>query len=148
MKSTTILSSLLFTLASASPIARASSEIDVTGFTAQTNPNGDGASISFTVTIPTTSISSTPCTYADVTSSNHLPDVPMTTCADSSLRFQFRQDPTQPGAGEGRYRLVVVYTPGSGSEGLAGYQEWDASDFVTEEDVTYEGAPDFTLTAA
>ncbi|KAI1491611.1 hypothetical protein F5X96DRAFT_668546 [Biscogniauxia mediterranea] len=151
---TTILSSLLLALVSASPIARApTSQIDVTGFTAQTEPNGDGASISFTVSIPSVSISGTSCAYSDATSLNRLPDVPMTPCSDASLRFQFRQDPAQyPGAGEGRYRLVVVYTP-AGDAGIAGYHEWDPSDFVASssgggEELVYAGAPDFTLTPA
>ncbi|KAI0600337.1 hypothetical protein F4775DRAFT_590665 [Biscogniauxia sp. FL1348] len=157
MKSTTILSSLLLllSLASASPIAR-SSQIDITSFTARTNPAGAGASISFSVTIPSTPILGTSCTYTDATSSGRLPDVPLTPCADAALRFQFRQDPVQqPGAGEGRYRLVVVYAPtGAGVQGLAGYHEWDPSNFVAtstgeeEQDVVYEGAPDFTLTPA
>ncbi|KAI1638471.1 hypothetical protein F4809DRAFT_600125 [Biscogniauxia mediterranea] len=157
MKSTTtILSSLLLALVSASPIARAPSQIDVTGFTAQTEPNGDGASISFTVSIPSVSIEGTSCAYSDATSLGRLPDVPLTPCASSAaLRFQFRQDPAQyPGAGEGRYRLVVVYAPGeAGVPGVAGYHEWDPSDFVASggggsEDLVYEGVPDFTLTPA
>ncbi|KAI1496844.1 hypothetical protein F5X99DRAFT_50387 [Biscogniauxia marginata] len=152
MKTAAFLSSLLLAAVSATPISEIPSQINVIGFTAMTEPHGDGASLSFRVTIPGTAVDQVSCSYADQTSVD-LPDIPMTECEDPALRFQFRQDPTRPGTAEGRYRLVVTYTnPTPGGEGLAGYHEWDPADFAVTSDSTtdiiYKGEPDFTLTRA
>lgn len=47
------------------------------------------------------------------------------------MRWQFRQDPSLPGS-EGRYRLVVVYTPGTGAVSGAGFHEWTPGWFAVE----------------
>jgi hypothetical protein len=69
----------------------------------------------------------------------------MTACDDPTVKWQFRQDPSQPGS-EGRYRIVVVYN--TDNIGGAGYHEWDPKDFPlgNDQETVYNGASDFTIT--
>ncbi|KAI0175493.1 hypothetical protein GGR52DRAFT_314363 [Hypoxylon sp. FL1284] len=155
MKTVAILSSLLLfgaTSVSAAPVSeretQAPTEMDITAFSANTQPHGDGAFISFNIAIPNTSMSTT-CGYSDQTSVSVLPDVSLRPCDDPAVEWQFRQDPSIPGT-EGRYRVVITYAY-DGVKRVAGYHEWPATDFPLESfgstsETFYRGQPDFTIT--
>ncbi|KAI0416106.1 hypothetical protein F5X98DRAFT_200420 [Xylaria grammica] len=129
--------------ATATPVRqRQTTQAKVSGFSASTNTYGNGATIDYDVEIA--GLVNTHCSYSDETSGPKLPDVQQRPCDDPAIRWQFRQDPSQPGA-EGRYRIVVIYTSASGV-GAAGFHEWAASDFLEDADETiYEGASDFIV---
>ncbi|KAI0102179.1 hypothetical protein GGR51DRAFT_297920 [Nemania sp. FL0031] len=146
MKYLVFLTSLLLG-ATASPITqRQTTQANVSGFSASTNTNSDGAVITYNIEIP--GLVSTHCSYSDETSGSTLPAVAQTPCDDPSVRWQFRQDPSLPGS-EGRYRIVIIYTPTSGA-GMAGFHEWAPSDFPQQlvgngEETVYQGASDFVV---
>ncbi|KAI1390377.1 uncharacterized protein F4822DRAFT_234514 [Hypoxylon trugodes] len=155
MKTVAALSSLLLlgaTSVSAAPVterqAQAPTELDITKFSANTQPHGSGAFISFNVAVPGTSVSTT-CKYSDFTSDSSLPSVSLRACDDAAVEWQFRQDPSQPGT-EGDYRVVVLYTY-DGAKKVAGYHEWPATDFPLESfgstsETIYRGNTDFVMT--
>jgi hypothetical protein len=166
----------------ASPVKqRQSTQATISDFSASTNPNGNGATyavhlllplydfgnvmpmyvrpnanlngsrrISYDISIP--ELLTTHCSYSDQTSGSKLPTVELTPCDDPSVRWQFRQDPSQPGT-EGRYRIVVVIltpTSGSGEGGKAGFHEWVSTDFPlelvgSENETVYRGASEFAI---
>ncbi|KAI1074544.1 hypothetical protein F5B20DRAFT_586161 [Whalleya microplaca] len=141
--------STLLVAVSAAPLEQraAASEMDITNFSANTAPHGDGAYISFDIAVP--DASSTRCSYSDQTSVSQLPSVSMRPCDDPAFQWQFRQDPSQPGT-EGQYRVVVTYADGSGSR-VGGYHEWPATDFPEESfgsttETFYRGEPSFVIT--
>ncbi|KAF2963914.1 hypothetical protein GQX73_g9673 [Xylaria multiplex] len=126
----------------ASPVAQRTTQAKISGFSASTNTYGNGATFDYDVEID--GLVNTHCSYSDETSGPKLPDVAQTPCDDPAIRWQFRQDPSQPG-GEGRYRIVVIHTP----TGTAGFHEWAPADFPLNADETiYQGASDFTIDIA
>ncbi|KAI0460083.1 hypothetical protein F5B21DRAFT_498691 [Xylaria acuta] len=125
MQSLVLLTSLLLG-ATATPVKqRQATQAKVSNFTADTNPYGNGAWIGYDLEIP--GLVSTRCGYSDATSGSTLPGIDQTSCDDPAVRWQFHQDPSQPGS-EGRYRIVVIYTPATGP-GKAGFHEWAPADF-------------------
>ncbi|KAI1103877.1 hypothetical protein F4804DRAFT_212018 [Jackrogersella minutella] len=154
MKTFATLSSLLLlgaTSVSAAPVTerqvQAPAEMDITNFSANTEPHGSGAFISFNIAIPGTS-TTTNCTYSDFTSVSELPSVSFQPCDDPAVEWQFHQDPSQPGT-EGDYRVVITYAYDA-SKKVAGWHEWPASDFPLENfgstvETFYSGAPDFVI---
>ncbi|KAI0005837.1 hypothetical protein F4779DRAFT_620828 [Xylariaceae sp. FL0662B] len=151
MKSIAAIASLFLVAVSAAPVEQRQTptEFDITKFSANTKPHGDGAFISFDIAIP--SVKSTTCSYADTTSVSQLPAVSMRPCDDAAFEWQFRQDPSQPGA-QGRYRVVVTYAVNGVGDGrkVAGYHEWPATDFPLENfgstvETFYRGEPDFVI---
>ncbi|KAI0392898.1 hypothetical protein F5Y17DRAFT_459448 [Xylariaceae sp. FL0594] len=100
MKAAILLASFILGI-TAAPISPspAISDAIISSFSASTNEGGPGASISFGVDIPGT-VSRTHCAYKDTTSGEKLPDVSAadSACDDSRVTWQFRQDPTRPGA--------------------------------------------------
>ncbi|KAI1111998.1 hypothetical protein F5Y14DRAFT_423295 [Nemania sp. NC0429] len=147
MKYTAIFSSLLL-LATASPVRqRQTKQANISNFSASTSTAGNGASIAFDVEIPNQV--STRCSYVDETSGSTLPTVDQTPCDNDSVKWQFRQDPSRPGA-DGQYRIVVIHTLASGAA-EAGFHEWAATDFPLEErtgssdETVYTGAADFAV---
>ncbi|KAL7628519.1 hypothetical protein AAE478_000034 [Parahypoxylon ruwenzoriense] len=155
MKTVTVLTSLLLfgaSAVSAAPVTERQvqkpTEFDITNFSANTQPHGDGAFISFNLAVPGTS-TSTQCGYSDSSSISALPSVPMRPCDDPAVEWQFRQDPSVPGT-EGRYRIVVTYAYGEGNARVAGFHEWPATDFPLESfgstvETFYRGQPDFVI---
>ncbi|KAI2464964.1 hypothetical protein F4781DRAFT_411061 [Annulohypoxylon bovei var. microspora] len=126
---------------------QAPTEMDISSFSANTLPHGTGAFISFSISIPNTSLNTT-CAYSDQSSVSFLPSVPLQPCADPSVEWEFRQDPSQPG-GEGDYRVVVTYAYDAPKK-VAGYHEWPASDFPLENfgstvETFFTGTPDFVI---
>ncbi|KAI1773895.1 hypothetical protein F4818DRAFT_85210 [Hypoxylon cercidicola] len=154
MKTIAALSSLLLlaaTSVSAAPVVerqtQAPTEMDIAAFSANTEPHGTGAFISFNITIPNTM--STTCAYSDHTSVSILPSVSLRPCNDPAVEWEFRQDPSLPGS-DGRYRVVITYAY-DGEKKVAGYHEWPASDFPLEDfgsvfETFYRGQPNFTIT--
>ncbi|KAI0523743.1 hypothetical protein F5B22DRAFT_415157 [Xylaria bambusicola] len=129
MKYFAVLTTLLLG-ATASPVGKRQTTIaTISEFFASTIVNDDGASIGFHFAIKDEV--STRCHYSDKTSDAKLPDVPFTKCDDGTVRWQFRQDPSRPGA-EGRYRLVIVYTPASSAVSESGFHEWNPDLFKLE----------------
>ncbi|KAI1359149.1 hypothetical protein F5Y08DRAFT_344995 [Xylaria arbuscula] len=129
MKYLTALATLLLS-ATASPVSKRQTAVaTVSNFTASTTVNGDGASISFDFLI--NEEVNAHCTYSDTTSDTNLPDVSFTTCDDTTVRWQFHQDPSLPGT-QGNYRIVVVYTPVPGAASEAGFHEWGPGWFSRE----------------
>ncbi|XXG93772.1 hypothetical protein Hte_000021 [Hypoxylon texense] len=123
-------------------------EMDITAFSANTEPHGTGAFISFNIAIPNTSMSTT-CAYSDQSSVSELPSVSLRPCNDPAVEWEFRQDPSLPGS-EGQYRVVITYAY-DGVKKVAGFHEWPATDFPLENfgstvATFYRGAPDFTIT--
>ncbi|KAI4869165.1 hypothetical protein F4820DRAFT_43252 [Hypoxylon rubiginosum] len=155
MKTIAALSSLLLfgaTSVFAAPVnerqIEAPTEMDITSFSANTEPHGTGAFISFDIAIPNTSMSTT-CAYSDQSSVSVLPSVSMRPCDDPAVEWQFHQDPSIPGT-EGRYRVVITYAY-DGVKKIAGFHEWPATDFPLENfgstvATFYRGQPDFTIT--
>ncbi|TGJ78397.1 hypothetical protein E0Z10_g10364 [Xylaria hypoxylon] len=145
MKYFAVLTTLLLG-ATATPVRqRQTTQAKISGFSASTNTNGDGATIGYNFEIA--GLVSTHCGYSDEISESKLPNVQQTLCDDPAVRWQFRQDPSLPGT-QGRYRIVVIYTPTSGA-GAAGFHEWAASDFPLDTDETvYQGASDFIVDMA
>ncbi|KAK5630048.1 hypothetical protein RRF57_005763 [Xylaria bambusicola] len=126
MKYLAILTTLLLG-ATASPVGKRQTTIaTISDFFASTIVNGDGANIRFDFAIKDEV--SAHCSYSDNISDAKLPDVQFTTCDDETVRWQFRQDPSQPGT-EGRYRLVIVYTPVASSVSESGFHEWSPNLF-------------------
>lgn len=133
MKSFMLLTSLLLG-ASAKPIKerQTTTQAVISNFSASTNPNGNGATIAYDLALAGLT---THCIYTDATATTHLPAVSQSVCDDASVRWQFHQDPSIPGGGDGRYRIVIIHTPsppGSGSESehpTAGFHEWAPTDF-------------------
>ncbi|OTA98719.1 hypothetical protein M426DRAFT_325750 [Hypoxylon sp. CI-4A] len=153
MKTVAALSSLLLlgaTSATYIPVAerqvQAPTELDVSSFSANTEPHGTGAFISFNVAAP--NAVSTTCSYSDHSSVSELPSVSLRPCDDAAVEWEFRQDPSQPGS-EGRYRVVITYAY-DGAKKVAGYHEWPASDFPLQNlgstvATRYSGEPDFVI---
>ncbi|KAI1176222.1 hypothetical protein F4777DRAFT_283109 [Nemania sp. FL0916] len=137
-----IVASLLGT--TATPVSeRQSTQATITSFSAGTNITGPGASFAYDIEIP--GLATTHCSYSDTTSEIHLPTVDQTPCADPSVRWQFRQDPSQPG-GMGLYRIVVIYTPPKGGAGKSGFHEWAWNQFLQSgEETIYQGPSTFTI---
>ncbi|TPX14550.1 uncharacterized protein E0L32_005242 [Thyridium curvatum] len=152
MKSFTALTTaILAGLVSAKPLhTRATTEFDVTSFSANTLPHGTAASIGFKIAAAPGG-ASTECKYSDNTSVGHLPDVPFRPCDDAAFQWQFRQEPSQPGT-EGQYLIVVKYDDPTLGHPVAGAHEWPASDFPFENQGStvsqaYRGEPDFVIQA-
>ncbi|KAI3343165.1 hypothetical protein F4824DRAFT_133311 [Ustulina deusta] len=128
---------------------RQTTQATISGFSASTDANGNGAAIGYGLEIA--GVVNTHCSYSDKTSGSKLPDVAQTPCDNPAVRWQFRQDPSQPGT-EGRYRIVAIYTPSSGPS-VAGFHEWAPSDFPqelvgSENETVYKGAADFAMDMA
>ncbi|KAI1428181.1 hypothetical protein F5Y12DRAFT_711497 [Xylaria sp. FL1777] len=143
MKYLAVLTTLLLG-ATATPIRqRQITQATISGFSASTNTNGNGAAIGYDVEIA--GVVNTHCSYSDETSGSKLPDIQQTPCDNPVVRWQFRQDPSQPGS-EGRYRIVVIYAPASGAS-AAGFHEWAPSDFPLGDDseTVYQGASGFVV---
>ncbi|KAI0446732.1 hypothetical protein F4803DRAFT_450057 [Xylaria telfairii] len=149
MQSLVLLTALLLG-ATASPIQqRETTQAKITNFAAGTNPVDTGAAIGYNLEI--SGLVSTRCDYSDTTSGSKLPPVGQIPCADPAVKWQFRQDPSIPGT-EGRYRIVVIYTPATGVS-KAGFHEWPATDFPVEvlrasQETVYLGASDFSVDLA
>ncbi|KAI1283267.1 hypothetical protein F5Y07DRAFT_149276 [Xylaria sp. FL0933] len=146
MKCLTVLTALLLG-ATASPVRqRETAQAKISSFSANTNADGDGATIEYDLDIP--GVVKTHCIHSDSTSGSKLPDVGPTACDNPVVRWQFRQDPSLPGT-EGRYRIVVIYAPASGPS-AAGFHEWAPSDFPqeplgNETETVYQGASGFAV---
>ncbi|KAI1336263.1 hypothetical protein F5Y15DRAFT_209241 [Xylariaceae sp. FL0016] len=144
-KTFAVITSLLLAVSAAPAPSgkREASEMDITKFTASSNLNGNGASISYDIAIP--GAISTHCSYTDSTSTTTMPSISFVACDDDAIEWEFHQDPAQPG-GEGQYRIVITYADGSGSK-VAGYHEWNPHDFPQQDSATvYTGASTFIIT--
>ncbi|KAH9897392.1 hypothetical protein F4778DRAFT_232561 [Xylariomycetidae sp. FL2044] len=143
MKYTGVIAFFALAVSAATLKPRQSLEMDISNFSASTNPEGNGASISYDLTIPNV-LSSTHCAYTDQTSTSDLPAISFTPCDDVAVEWQFHQDPSVPGA-EGRYRIVITYADGSGAR-KAGFHEWAPTDFPEVDDETgYSGPGEFVI---
>ncbi|KAI2635267.1 hypothetical protein GGS21DRAFT_73288 [Xylaria nigripes] len=119
-------------------------QANVSGFTASTS-EGNGAFFAYDLQIE--DVVNTHCEYSDDISVSNLPNVPQVNCDDPAVRWQFNQDPSRPGT-EGLYRIVIIYTTESPNVVVAGWHEWQPTDFPVSAsgETQYQGATDFSVT--
>ncbi|KAK9774889.1 hypothetical protein SCAR479_08444 [Seiridium cardinale] len=150
MKNFAAISALLLSAVSAAPVEqRQANEFDITNFSANTQPLGTAAFLSYDIEIP--GVPSTSCSYSDQTSVGAIPDItPYRGCDNTAVQWQFRHEPSQPGT-SGPYLLVITYTDASTGITVAGFKEWPATDFPFENFGStvaqfYRGEPNFIIT--
>ncbi|KAK8050072.1 hypothetical protein PG994_011802 [Apiospora phragmitis] len=144
--------SISFSAAAPHPRAAIPPELAIAGFAASTESARPAAQFTFTVSIPGEDATTTSCSFhGRAAEGGLLPDVAWRACDDAAFQWQFRHEPSRPGA-SGPYLLVVTYqVDAQTGQRVGGFKEWQASAFPTEESTdgtsqAYQGDSDFSIT--
>ncbi|KAK8019934.1 hypothetical protein PG990_005072 [Apiospora arundinis] len=144
-------SSVSFSAAAPHPRATVPPELNIASFAASTESKTPVAHFTFNVSVPGDSGNTAKCSFEGPSATGGLlPDVAWRACDDPVVQWQFRHEPSRPGS-SGPYLLVVTYeVDASTGQRVAGFKEWQASLFPTEESTdgttqSYKGEADFVI---